>query len=225
MMNRFYLVIAYLFFLNTSFSQNFDFYAPAKEFEYYGYYLDLNKTFKVYIDSDSTILNEDNSVKAKVKSKELKIKREDYAFSITPLKTGKAKLTAKVKLNNGQTIIIEKVYEVVDLPELELAIDVTSPDSKFSWLKITNKTTGEPFDALPYDFHWFDFELKDSLGEVKENAVYVKEGDFFPSVTLTNLHTLFEIGDELDVCISLIHKKYGLYLNCCQTILIKKLWK
>jgi len=221
------LIVTILVFVGNinSFSQKFDFYVSVKEFEYFGYYLDLNKTFEVYIDSDSTILNENNIVKAKVKSKELKIKKGDYTYSITPLKIGKTKLTAKVKLKNGQTIFIEKEYEVVDLPELELAIDVTSPDSKFSWLKITNKTDGEPFDVRPYDFHWLSYELTDSLGKYKEGSVDLKKGDFFPSVTLTNLHTLFDIGDKLEVCISLIHKKYGLYLNCCQTILIEKLWK
>jgi len=210
----------------TSLSQNLKFHVVDYSCDENSKYIEYGKSEDVYIDGDGGALSEDSIKTVKIKGKNFVITQEFSSYTITPKKLGKSVLIAKVRLKNGNTLKLKQEFVIVEMPEIEVEISVTSPDSKFMWLNIVDKSTGQPINTNDYDICMLDFQLFDSAGVIKESGVYVKKDDFFPSVTLVELPTKFELNDKLYLGLSLIHKKYNLLVsNKGQIITITKLWK
>lgn len=188
-------------------------------------YLEFDKTEHIYLDGNWNSINNDSIKSYKLKSKNFDISGSHGSYFVTPKTLGTATLVAKVKLVNGKKVNVSQEFDIVELPEIEVSISVTSPDSKFMWLSISDKKTGLLISEHDYDICVLDFELTDSSGKTKESGVYMEKNDFFPSVTLTELPSKFELNDRLRLGISLVHKKYGLVVwNGDQLITITKLW-
>ena len=177
-----------------SFSQNIKFYVVEYTCDTNIKYIKYGTSETLYIDCDGVSLNEDSIKSAKVKGKNFIITDEFLSYTITPNRLGKSTLVAKVKLKNGNRLKLEQEFIVVEMPEIEVEISVTSPDSKFMWLNILDKNTRQPINPADYDICMLDFELFDSLGILKEQGVYINKDDFFPSVTLVELPTKFELN-------------------------------
>lgn len=225
--NLSYLLISFLS-LTTLFckAQELKFYVVDYTCDENTKYIKYGTSEKVYIDGIRESLNEDSIKSVKVKGKNFIISKEFSDYTITPKKLGKSNLVANVKLKNGDKLKIVHEFVVVEMPEIEVGILVTSPDSKFMWLNILDKKTRKPINPDDFDICMLDFELLDSSGKTKESGVYIEKNDFFPSVTLTELPSRFELNDQLHIGLSLVHKKYNLLVgNGGQIITITKIWK
>ena len=225
MMNRFFLCCVSIFILNNSNCQDLKFYFVEYTCDENTDYIKYGTSEIVYIDGNRDSLNENSIKSAKVKGKNFVITKELSDYTITPKKLETCSLVAKVKLKNGNKLKIVHEFIVVEIPEIEVEILVTSPDSKFMWLNILDKKTRQPLNPDDYDICMLDFQLYNSSGILKESGVYAQKDDFFPSVTLVELPTKFELNDKLHLDLSIVHKKYNLLVsNSAQIITITKLW-
>jgi len=147
-------------------------------------------------------------------------------FWITPNNAGTVTVTASIKTSKGKKIVLSCLFEAVKIPEISVEIDVTSPDSRFMWFKLIDKKTATILNPQDYEVCQINYTLTDSLDTIKEQASSNNDADFFPSLTLQELPSRFQLNDKLHINISIIDKKTGIGItNNGQTIIINKLWK
>ena len=187
-------------------------------------FVELDRTRVGFIDwyeTSSTV----QIKKLKLHAKNLEINtKNNEDFEFTPKKLGAARIKSKITSTNGHKIKLIKDIEVVELPKLDIVIDVTAPDSKFMWLKVIDLATEQPIE-FKFQICMLNFHLYDSLGNPKEGNVQIRLDDFFPSISLQEIGTKFEINDKLEIGLSLIHKEYNLLIAVNKTFIIDSLWK
>ena len=163
--------------------------------------------------------------KVKFKGEHLKTSksRGSYATVVHSKKAGDAKLNVILIKKNKEQIVVTTLYKVVTLPDVDVEIAVTDPASKFMWLNLIDKNSGQNLNA---DFYLckIEFELKRSDGELKEQGVSSQGDEFFPSVTLQKLPTHFELNDRLKLTMMVMHTAYDLPVYITKELVIDKLW-
>lgn len=188
-------------------------------------YLELNQSYSFLISMRDTSF--DYTIK-KVKFispefKISKIKGVKRGCTALATKTGTSFLYAKVVLQDGTKHLETCVFNVVELPLLDVEITVTSPDSKFMWLNLIDKNTRQSANSS-FSLCSIQFELCDSTGAIKEKGQSVEGDDYFPSVTLQQLPVQFGLNDKLKLKIVVMHYEYGLPVHINKELTIKKLW-
>ncbi|MBI3135454.1 MAG: hypothetical protein HYZ14_12330 [Bacteroidetes bacterium] len=191
-----------------------------------GIFMDLNNPEWNYIwyqPLDSTFRSEIKKVR--FKSENLKTSKgfSDFLTIAAPKETGNAKLSVKVITKNKSKFIFVKNYTVVELPELTVEIAVTDPASKFMWLNLIETGTGQNVTGS-FNLCKIEFELAGKDGKIKEYGISCKGDEFFPSVTLHNLPSLFELNDILRLNMVVMHHEYDLPVYIQKELIIENLW-
>jgi hypothetical protein len=149
---------------------------------------------------------------------------DENRFYITPHNPGVIKVKAKVEFKNGRREKIKREFISVDLPDLCLELSHSTPDHQFIWLELRNALSNEIVNEL-YEICLMKFTLRNSKGEQKTTGIVQTEVDFFPSISLKDFNTTFELGDELTIQMIIIHKEYKLIQGVeSSTLIIDKLW-
>lgn len=164
--------------------------------------------------------------KVKFKSKDIELAQQSsspLSFGATAVKTGNAIIKTKLVLNDGTKIIQNHTFTVLELPELIAEITVTSPDSKFMWLNLIDKNTGQSANSS-FNLCSINFVLLDSSGVVKEEGHSSKDDDYFPSVTLRQLPVKFQLNDRVKLQIVVNHYETNLPVSINQELIISQLW-
>lgn len=215
-----------ILFLDTGYSQGLKFYPVGEVCSSSDYYLEINKAHKFYIDGESKDLNEDHIKSYKVSGKKINVeqpKPNQYGFSVTPVQIGKFELMAKIKLTDGRKIMIRQEYEVVKLPDLKLELFSSNPDHNFIWFKLVEMNTGKDV-SNDYSICMLDYELLTSDGKRKQGGVIVSN-TYFPSISLDEFASKFELNDTLIISLRVIHKKYHLVKELpSSSLIITRLW-
>lgn len=188
-------------------------------------YVELGRNYIFYLTSRDS-LNEASIKKVKYKSKEIDftvVKNNPVKVNATPIKTGKASITTKITLEDGTKQKQQFNWSVMELPELLVEITVTSPDSKFMWLNLIEKSTGQSANSS-FDLCSIDFSLSDSAGNLKESGKSEKGDEYFPSVTLRKLPVQFQVNDRLKLEIVVTHYESNLPVVISQELTITSLW-
>ncbi len=188
-------------------------------------YVELGHNYIFYLNSLDSI-HAPSIKKVKYTSKEIDfvvVKDNPAKVSATPVKTGKTSITAKVKLDDGTKQKQQFSWSVIELPELQVEITVTSPDSKFMWLNLIEKSTGQSANSS-FNLCSIDFSLSDSAGNIKESGKSEKGDEYFPSVTLRKLPIQFQLNDRLKLEIIVTHYESNLPVVISQELTITSLW-
>jgi hypothetical protein len=188
-------------------------------------YVELGSNYIFYLNLLDSI-NTSTIKKVKYKSKEIDfsaIKDNPAKISATPIKTGKTCITAKVTMNDGSKQKEQFSWSVMELPELQVEITVTSPDSKFMWLNLIEKSTGQSANSS-FNLCSINFTLSDSAGNLKESGKSEKGDEYFPSVTLRKLPVQFQLNDRLSLKIIVTHYESNLPVVINQELTITSLW-
>lgn len=191
--------------------------------------LELGKKRTVCIDYGSENPNQRQIESVKIKGKRVKvIETEIYGSSadipILPKRIGKTTITALITFKDGSTEIVTKSFEIVEQPEIKLALGNSSPDHRFLWLRILDASSNQDV-SINYNFCEIMYTLKSSSGELKEDGG-VPNAVYFPSIELSNSGVRFELGDSIELSISVIHKKFGLVKKLpSTTLVIENLWR
>ncbi|MBK9592090.1 MAG: hypothetical protein IPO32_11485 [Crocinitomicaceae bacterium] len=188
-------------------------------------YIEIGRNYMFYLTSLDS-LNRSSIKKVKYKSKEIDftvVENNPAKVSATPMKTGKASITTKVTLEDGTKQKQQFSWSVMELPELQVEITVTSPDSKFMWLNLIEKSTGQSANSS-FNLCSIDFVLSDSAGNLKESGKSEKGDEYFPSVTLRKLPVQFQLNDRLKLEIIVTHYESNLPVVISQELTITSLW-
>lgn len=164
--------------------------------------------------------------KLKLTSEQLKISKIGttlFLVSAEVAHAGPASIQAKINFKDKTKLVLEYHFTVVELPELEVEITVTSPDSKFMWLNLKDKNTGQSANSS-FNLCSINFVLTDSAGTLKESGKSEFGDEYFPSVTLRQLPIHFDLNDRLNLEIVLTHYEYNLPVFIKQELTIQQLW-
>lgn len=185
------------------------------------FYLSLTERQNLFVFNAESIAFD----KFKIKTQNLKIIEQDgLNFTIQPIDTGKATVQVFIKTKNKESVILSRDFEVVKLPEMKLELSTSSPDHDFIWLRLLDTKSSVDITEH-YNLCVLDFTLRDSAGTIKGKGP-IHNSNFFPSVNVKELNQKFEIGDRLEIAISVIHKKYQLLQHVPSQIkTIDHLWK
>jgi hypothetical protein len=188
-------------------------------------YVELGRTYIFYLTSADSV-HKAPIKKVKYKSKEIELvalTNNSTKINATPVKTGQASISAKITLEDGTKQKQQYSLSVMELPELLVEITVTSPDSKFMWLNLIEKSTGQSANSS-FNLCSIDFSLSDSAGNLKESGKSVKGDEYFPSVTLRKLPVQFQLNDRLKLEIIVTHYESNLPVVISQELTITSLW-
>jgi hypothetical protein len=187
------------------------------------YYFDINRSREMYLSptGDGVEIN-----KSKLKSSNFQIiERPHDSFTFIPKMLGPAKISAYVKLSNGKKTLIQREFEVVQLPSLKLELFSSNPEHNFMWLKLTDTNSGEDV-SNDYQLCILDFTLTSASGEKKHEGVLHFQKAYFPSISLAEISSYFELNDQLTISMSVMHKEYMLPQIINETTFtVESLWK
>ncbi|MBK9192077.1 MAG: hypothetical protein IPM77_11495 [Crocinitomicaceae bacterium] len=112
----------------------------------------------------------------------------------------------------------------VELPALCLELSHSTPDHQFIWLELKDVDKNQTVNG-DYEICLLKFTLFDSTGNIKTTGIVQTESDFFPSISLKEFNTTFELNDELTIQMIIIHKEYDLIIGVeSSALIIDKLW-
>lgn len=187
------------------------------------YYFDINKSRQLYLEPNEAGLE---VKKCKIKSSSFEIvESPGESFTFIPKTLGPAKVNAYVKLSNGKKALVQREFEIVQLPQLKLELFSSNPEHNFMWLKLTDMDSGQDLSS-EYELCILDFTLTSESGDRKHSGVLHFQKTYFPSISLNEISTYFELNDQLTITMGVMHKVYKLPQGIKETTFtINTLWK
>ncbi|MBL7898876.1 MAG: hypothetical protein JNJ99_10100 [Crocinitomicaceae bacterium] len=216
------VVVTAVFVLETTYSQKETFLKVLEnECDWNETYIGLLREETLFLDAGSSEI-----IDCKISASKCAVRSDFHGnrYQITPLKTGSIHVKAKIEYKNGSKEKLKREFISVELPELCLDLSHSTPDHQFIWLELKEVSENKIVND-DYEICLMKFTLSDSTGKIKTSGIVQTESDFFPSISLKEFNSTFELGDELIIQMIIIHKEYDLPVGVeSSTLIIDKLW-